>query len=152
MSLLKLRLCFQVFLLLDQKIRFEIPAHIVQLFHLAKFTQPLKSQSNLENMSKWGVLFYLLFKDFSDIFDQEEESDFKKNFTDILIWGMVSLFFSSGAASGISIDGFKAFLEDWILPNFSAFLESKYDFLLNLLKNWWVREPFSQNWWFRLKP
>ena len=33
-------------------------------FYLSKFTQPLKSKSNVENISQRGVPFYLLFKDF----------------------------------------------------------------------------------------
>ena len=33
-------------------------------FYLSKFTQPLKSRSNVENISHRGVPFYLLFKDF----------------------------------------------------------------------------------------
>ena len=35
-------------------------------FYLSKFTQPLKSRSNVENISHRGVPFYLLFKDFSN--------------------------------------------------------------------------------------
>ena len=45
-------------------IRFKLSRSWCATFYLSKFTQPLKSRSNVENISHRGVPFYLLFKDF----------------------------------------------------------------------------------------
>ena len=60
-------------------IRFKLSRSWCATFYLSKFTQPLKSRSNVENISHRGVPFYLLFKDFS-IFKSSINFHTKLNF------------------------------------------------------------------------
>ena len=57
--------------------------------YLSKFTQPLKSKWNVENISHRGVPFYLLFKDFRLLLktkDSRHSSDSSKMTSSQIFW------------------------------------------------------------------